>query len=83
MTNLFISDLDKKDVNHFTTDFGLKVRKSIDKPFKKLCNIFTNANIISLNSQVGISDEDYFRNLDITRIPLSNYNIKKKFDILN
>ena len=50
MKNLFINDLYKKDVNHFTTNIGLKIRKSIDKPFKKMCNIFTNANIIRLNN---------------------------------
>ena len=77
MKNLFISNLDQKDVKHFTTDIGLKIRKNIDKPFKKLCNIFTNANIIRINTQLGISDDDYFHNLDITRVPLSNYDIKK------
>lgn len=76
MKNLFIADLDKKDVNGFTTNIGLKVRKNTDKPFKKLCNIFTNANIIRLNNQMGLSDEEYFENLDTTKIPLSNYNIK-------
>lgn len=76
MKNLFIADLDKKGVNGFTTNIGLKVRKNTDKPFKKLCNIFTNANIIRLNNQMGLSDEEYFENLDTTKIPLSNYNIK-------
>lgn len=36
MKNLFISNLDKKDVNHFTSDLGLLLRKKADKPFKKL-----------------------------------------------
>lgn len=77
MKNLFINDLYKKDVNHFTTNIGLKIRKSIDKPFKKMCNIFTNANIIRLNNISGISDDEYFQNLDTKRIPLSNYDVKK------
>lgn len=46
MKNLFISDLHKKDVNHFTTKTGSYLRKVLDKPFKKLCNIFTNAHIV-------------------------------------
>lgn len=76
MKNLFIAELNKKDVDHFTTDTGLKLRKEIDKPFKKLCNVFTNANIIRIENMSEISDEEYFENLDISRIPLSEYDIK-------
>ena len=35
MKNLFISDLHNKDVDHFTTDTGLTIRRKMDKPFKK------------------------------------------------
>lgn len=76
MKNLFINELNKKDVEHFTTNIGLKIRKDIDKPFKKLCNLFTNANIIKPNNLNEISDEEYFKQLNTTKIPLSNYNIK-------
>lgn len=74
MENLFISEMDKKDVEHFTSNMGLKLRKKLDKPFKKLCNIFTNANIIRINDE-SISDEEYYQNLELKNIPLSNYNI--------
>ena len=74
--NLFISDMDKKDVEHFTSNIGLKLRKVLDKPFKKLCNISTNANIIRMNNE-AMSDEEYFNSLDFEQIPLSNYKIVK------
>lgn len=77
MRNIGLDKLDKKDVEHFTTDVGLKLRKKFDKSFKKLCNIFTNANIIKIENQEYVSDDDYFNMLDITRIPLSNYDIKR------
>lgn len=77
MKNLFISELHKKDTQHFTTDIGLKIRKKIDKPFKKLCNLFTNANIIRMDYSKDITDDEYFNNLNIERIPLTEYNIKK------
>lgn len=77
MKNLFISDLDKKDIDHFTTNFGLKLRKIADKPFKKLCNIFTNANIIKIDTPIGMTDDEYFEKLDISRIPDFKYNIQK------
>ena len=53
MKNLFISGLDKKDVSHFTSDIGLFLRKKMDKPFKKLCNCFTNAKIIRMEARNG------------------------------
>jgi hypothetical protein len=77
MNNLFISNLDKKDVNHFTSDFGLKIRKDTDKPFKKICNKVTNVNIIRINNDKTISDEKYFETLSPERIPLSNYSLAK------
>lgn len=74
MKNLFISDLDQKDTEHFTTNIGLMLRKRANKPFKKLCNIFTNANIIKIGNS-NISDEEYFRNLSTETIPLSQYDL--------
>lgn len=78
MKNIFISDLYQKDVEHFTTDFGLYLRKKIDVPFKKLCNIFTNAHIIKENNGFGLSDEEYFNKLNTDYIELEYYDIKKE-----
>lgn len=80
MQNLLIRNLHKKDVMHFTSDFGLFVRKHCDKPFKKLCNLFTNANIIRMNQTENLSDEEYFSGLDIGPISLSNYELKRKMN---
>ena len=77
MKNLFVSNLHKKNVNNFTSEIGLMVRRKLDKPFKKLCNIFTNANIIKIGNENLITDEVYFENLDVNRIPNSNYDLKK------
>lgn len=77
MKNLFISNLHEKDVEHCTTDLGLKIRRDTDKAFKKLCNIFTNANIIKENKGQGLSDEEYFSSLDLEYIDPDNYAIKK------
>jgi len=76
MKNLFISEMDKKDVEHFTSNIGLILRKKIDKPFKKLCNIFTNANIIRIDSK-PMSDEEYFNQLGSDKVALSNYDIRE------
>ncbi len=76
MKNLFISNLHEKDVEHCTTDFGLKVRRDTDKPFKKLCNVFTNAHIIGENKVEDLSDEEYFSNLALEYINPDNYDIK-------
>lgn len=77
MKNLFISDLHEKDVEHCTTDLGLNIRRKTDKPFKKLCNIFTNAHIIREQNDTGLKDDEYFLSLDTNYIPLENYDIKK------
>lgn len=37
--NLFINQLNTKDVNHFTTDTGLFLRRKTNGAFRKLCNI--------------------------------------------
>ena len=49
MKNILISNLHKKNIKNFTTNIGLFLRKKTDKPFKKLCNVFTNAHIIREN----------------------------------
>lgn len=72
MRNILIYDLNKRDSTHFTTDLGLFLRRKLDRPFKKLCNIFTGANIIRCYSQWKLTDEAYFQNLDINRVPLSS-----------
>ncbi len=77
MYNYFIGDLDKKDVDHFTTDAGLKIRRDIDKPFKKACNVFTKANIINLAEDNNLSNDEYFKQLSTDRIPLENYPLSK------
>lgn len=78
MKNLFISNLHQKDVEHCTSNLGLFIRRKLDKPFKKLCNIFTKANIIKENKGKDITDEEYFNSLSLDYIPLENYNIKLK-----
>lgn len=77
MKNIFISNLHKKGINNFTTNVGLFLRKKIDKPFKIMCNIFTNAHIVKENVNLELSDEEYFAQLDEKYIPLSNYNLHK------
>ena len=76
MYNYGIGELNKKDVDHFTTDIGLKIRRVIDKPFKKACNVFTNANIIYDNNNCNMSDDEYFRQLNDEKIPASHYPLK-------
>lgn len=78
MKNLFISNLDKKDVNHFTSDIGLFLRKKMDKLFKKLCNIFTHARVIRIKSDICLSDEEYYSGLKLEQIPCSSYPLSKK-----
>ena len=75
MKNLLISNLNEKDVDHFTSDIGLMLRKKFDGPFKKACNIFTGANIIDIRNRDFSNDDDYFAFLaeHSERIPLSEY----------
>jgi len=75
MRNLFITNLHKKDVNHFTTDIGLFLRRKLDKPFKKACNLFTNANIIRINGADGMNDEEYYSSLSLEQVPRGNYSL--------
>ena len=74
MENIFIRNLNKKSEEKFTSDFGLWLRKISDKPFKKLCNVFTNAKII-YNNNNNLSDEEYFNSLNLDYIPTENYEI--------
>lgn len=83
MKNLFISNLDKKDVNHFTSDLGLFLRKKADKPFKKLVRLFTNAHVIRAASDPKLSDEEYFSHLDLEPVPRSSYPLSKKKNVNN
>lgn len=74
--NLFINKLNTKDVDHFTTDTGLFLRRN--GAFRKLCNIFTNATIIRADTPDYASDEEYYENLKPDRIPLSHYPLSTK-----
>lgn len=77
MRNIGIDKLNEKDVDHFTTDLGLAIRRKVDKPFKKLCNIFTNANIIRVENDKRMTDDEYFEQLPTERIALDSYPIKE------
>ena len=83
MKNLFISGLDKKDVSHFTSDIGLFLRKKMDKPFKKLCNCFTNAKIIRMECNTCLSDEEYYYQLNLEQISSYSYSLSKKKKVNN
>lgn len=76
--NLFINQLNTEDVDHFTTDTGLFLRRKTNGAFRKLCNIFTNATIIRADTPDYASDEEYYRNLKPDRIPLSHYPLSTK-----
>lgn len=76
--NLFINQLNTKDVDHFTTDTGLFLRRKTNGAFRKLCNIFTNATIIRADTPDYASDEEYYGNLKPDIIPLSHYPLSTK-----
>lgn len=78
MKNPFISNLHKKDVNHFTSNVGLFLRRKLDRPFKKLCNLFTNAFIIRIDYDAALSDEEYYSGLDVTYIPYTQYPLSER-----
>lgn len=77
MKNLFISNLNEKSCDKFTTDTGLLLRRKSDKAFKSLCRVFTKANIIWLEHGYGLSDEEFFNKLDREYISPQSYNLKK------
>lgn len=76
--NLFINKLNTRDVNHFTTDIGLFLRRKSNGAFRKLCNVFTNATIIRNETSEYVSNEEYYNNLKAERIPLSSYPLSTK-----
>lgn len=76
MKNILISNLHIKDINHFTSDVGLYLRRIGDKPFKKMCNFFTNANIIRPKNFNYLSDEEYFKQLSMDYISPEIYGVK-------
>lgn len=65
-------------MNHFTSDISLSLRKKADKPFKKLCNVFTYANIIRIKNDTCLSDEEYYSGLKLEQVPCSLYPLSKK-----
>lgn len=75
MKNLFISNMNEKNVDEFTSDYGLYLRRTLNKPFIKMCNLFTNAHIIKNDNIINKTDEEYFKSLNTNYIPLDNYNI--------
>lgn len=76
--NLFINKLNTRDVNHFTTDIGLFLRRKSNGAFRKLCNVFTNTTIIRNETSEYVSNEEYYNNLKAERIPLSSYPLSTK-----
>lgn len=83
MENIFINNLNKKDINHFTTDIGLFIRRKTSKPFRKACNKFTNANLLySREFKKFQSDEEYFATLKNSKEPLNNDLNSKKNNII-
>ena len=76
--NLFINKLNTRDVNHFTTDIGLFLRRKSNEAFRKLCNVFTNTTIIRNETSEYVSNEEYYNNLKAERIPLSSYPLSTK-----
>jgi len=67
--NPLICNLHKRDINHFTSNAGLFLRRKLDRPFKRLCNLFTNATIVRAENDVILSDEEYYSGLEVTYIP--------------
>ena len=76
--NLFINKLNTRDVNHFTTDIGLFLRRKSNGAFRKLCNVFTNTTIIRNETSEYVSNEEYYNNIKAERIPLSSYPLSTK-----
>lgn len=76
--NLFISKLNEKDVNHFTSDIGLFLRRKCDVPYKLVAHKICNVHILKLQADSTLSDEEYFNNLSEEKISLSSYDLKKE-----
>ncbi len=73
--NLFISKLNEKDVNHFTTDVGMFLRRKSHKLFRKLCNFFTHTKVIYTEKCNYDTDEEYYGTLNDGYISVSDYPI--------
>lgn len=68
--NPFIHNLNEKDINTFTSNMGMFLRRKLDKPFKILCNLFTKADIIRPLFFPELTDEAYWEGLDTMPVPL-------------
>ena len=77
MRNILVDKLPEKDVDHFTSDAGLLIRRKIDKPFKRICNVFTGAHIMRQDFPQCLTDDEYFESLSCDRIPTESYPLKK------
>lgn len=76
--NPFISNLNKKDVNHFTSDIGLFLRRKCDVPYKLVAHELCGIHVIKPTTPSVLSDEEYFANLSEDKIPLSYYPLEEK-----
>jgi len=77
MKNIWVDKLHEKDVDHFTSDAGLYIRRTTDKPFKKACNVFTGAHIIRQELARTLTDDEYFKGLSTDRIPTESYDLRE------
>lgn len=80
MKNLFLANLHKKDTRHCTSKVGLWCRRTFSRPFRKLCNIVTKAQIIPAASGVQMLDEEYFSHLNSELIPYTQYPIRPGYN---
>lgn len=76
--NLFISNLNEKDVNHFTSDIGLFLRRKCDTPYKLIAHEVCGVHVLKPSTTTELSDEEYFNSLSTAKIPLSIYDLKEK-----
>ena len=76
--NLFISKLNEKDVNHFTSDIGLFLRRKCDVPYKLVAHEICGVHVLKPEADITLSDEEYFNNLSGEKISLSSYDLKKE-----
>ena len=74
--NLFISGLNEKDVDHFTSDIGLFLRRKCDIPYKLIAHEVCGVHVLKPSTTAELSDEEYFNSLSADKIPLSSYDLK-------
>ena len=74
--NLFISGLNEKDVDHFTSDIGLFLRRKCDTPYKLIAHEVCGVHVLKPSTTAELSDEEYFDSLSTDKIPLSSYGLK-------